>query len=73
MAKKKWIQSAIKHPGAEKRAAAAAGESTHGYMEEHKHDSGKSGARARLGLTLSHMSKKKSSKKMMKKMYRGGK
>lgn len=54
-----WIKSAIKHPGAEKKAAAKAGMSTHAYMEEHKHDSGKSGARARLGLTLSRMSKNK--------------
>lgn len=53
-----WIKSAIKHPGAEKKAAAKAGKSTHEYMEEHKHDSGKAGSRARLGLTLSKMSKK---------------
>lgn len=54
-----WIQKAIKHPGAEKRAAAKAGMSTHAYMEKHKGDSGKSGARARLGLRLSAMSRKK--------------
>lgn len=54
-----WIKSAVKHPGAEKKAATKAGKSTHEYMEEHKHDSGKSGDRARLGLTLSKMSKKK--------------
>lgn len=54
-----WIKSAIKHPGVEKKAAAKAGMSTHGYMEKHKHDSGKSGSRARLGLTLSKMSKSK--------------
>lgn len=56
---KKWIASAIKHPGAEKRAAAKAGMSTHEYMEKHKDDPGKSGARARLGLRLSKMAKKK--------------
>ena len=33
---KNWIAGAIKHPGAEKRAAKAAGETTHQYMEEHK-------------------------------------
>lgn len=54
----KWISKAIKHPGAEKRAAAKAGESTHAYMEKHKGDSGKSGDRARLGLRLSAMRKK---------------
>ena len=56
----KWIQKAISHPGAEKKAAKRAGVSTHEYMEEHKHDSGKAGARARLGLRLSAMSKHKS-------------
>lgn len=53
--KKNWIAGAIKHPGAEKRAAAKAGMSTHAYMEKHKHDSGTAGKRARLGLTLSKM------------------
>jgi hypothetical protein len=56
---KKFIQSAVKHPGVEKRAAAKAGESTHQYMEEHKHDSGTAGKRARLGLTLSRLAKRK--------------
>lgn len=55
---KNWIKSAIKHPGAEKRAAAKAGESTHQYMENHKDDPGKAGARARLGLRLSRMANK---------------
>lgn len=54
-----WIKGAIKHPGAEKKAANEAGMSTHAYMEKHKHDGGKSGARARLGLTLSKMAKDK--------------
>ena len=53
-----WIQGAIKHPGAEKRAAAKSGESTHSYMEQHKDSPGLAGQRARLGLTLSKMSKK---------------
>ena len=59
MAKKHWISGAIKHPGAEKRAAARAGMSTHAYMEEHKNDPGKAGARARLGLRLSSMARRK--------------
>ena len=54
---KHWIAGAIKHPGAEKKAAAKAGMSTHAYMEEHKGDSGPAGKRARLGLTLSKMRK----------------
>lgn len=56
---KHWIQKAIKHPGAEKRAAAKAGESTHEYMEKHKDAPGKAGARARLGLRLEAMHGKK--------------
>jgi hypothetical protein len=59
--KVKWLQHAInpKHKGMEQAAAKKTGQSTHAYMEKHKHDSGKSGARARLGLRLSTMSKHK--------------
>lgn len=55
---KNWIKGAIKHPGVEKRAAAAEGESTQEYMQEHKNDPGTAGRRARLGLVLSAMSRK---------------
>jgi hypothetical protein len=58
MAKKHWIAGAIKHPGAEKRAAARAGESTHEYMEKHKDSPGTAGKRARLGLRLEAMHRK---------------
>lgn len=54
-----WIKGAIKHPGAEKKAAAAAGESTRQYMEEHKNDPGTAGRRARLGLALEGFAKKR--------------
>jgi hypothetical protein len=65
---KHWIEKAIKHPGAEKRAAAKKGESTHEYMEDNKHKGGKAGARARLGLTLEgmHHGKHKALKERMK-------
>lgn len=56
---KHWIAKAIKHPGVEKAAAKAAGKSTQEYMQEHKGDSGKAGARARLGLRLSKMARSK--------------
>lgn len=56
---KHWIKGAIKHPGVEKAAAKKAGESTHEYMEDHKDAPGKAGARARLGLRLSRMARKK--------------
>jgi hypothetical protein len=59
MSKKHWIAGAIKHPGVEKAAAKKAGESTHEYMEAHKDAPGKACARARLGLRLSAMARKK--------------
>lgn len=59
MAKKHWIKGAIKHPGSLTAAAKKAGESTHEYAEQHKHDKGKTGKRARLALTLSEMHAKK--------------
>ena len=52
---KKWIAGAIKHPGTFKAAAERAGESTREFAEEHKHDSGKLGQRARLAETLMGM------------------
>lgn len=54
-----FIAGAIKHPGAEKRAAARAGMSTQAYMEAHKGDSGTAGKRARLGLTLSRLARRR--------------
>lgn len=47
-----FIKGAIKHPGRMQNAAKRAGESTHQYMEEHKHDPGSLGSAARLGLRL---------------------
>lgn len=38
--------------GVFKNAAARAGKSTHEFAEEHKHDSGKTGKRARLALAF---------------------
>ena len=56
---KNFIKAAIKHPGAEKKAAAAAGMTTQEYMQKHKNDPGTAGKRARLGLTLTKMAKRK--------------
>lgn len=55
---KKWIQKAIKHPGAMTAAAKRAGISNSEYEQKHKHDSGVSGQRARLALALKGMHKK---------------
>lgn len=54
---KKFIQKAIKHPGAERAAAARAGEGTQEYMRQHEHDKGTAGKRARLGLTLTKLAR----------------
>lgn len=56
--KKNWIAGAIKHPGAETRAAKRAHMTTHAYEMKHKGDSGKSGDRARLGLRLAAMARR---------------
>lgn len=78
MAEKKWIKGAIKHPGALKNAAKREGVSTKEYVDEHDHDSGKAGRRARLAKTLMAMHNKgkdkakderPTSKGFAKKMY----
>lgn len=50
--KHKFIKSAIKHPGALTAQAKRAGESPMAFAREHQHDSGTTGKRARLALTL---------------------
>lgn len=65
--KKKWIKGAIKHPGAMTAAAEREGVSNSEYIQEHKHDSGTAGKRARLAETMKHFSHKK----MRNKMYGG--
>jgi len=59
--KKRFIQSAIKHPGALRKKAGRAGKSTHEFAEEHKHDSGTTGKQSRLALTLGRMRKRRKS------------
>ena len=54
---KKWIKDAIEHPGALKRKAKAAGETTKEFAAEHAGDSGKTGKQARLAETPMGMSK----------------
>ena len=55
LSSKKWIQKAIKHPGALTKKAHKAGESPMAYAREHAHDSGKTGKQARLAMTLRKM------------------
>ena len=56
---KHWIKGAIKHPGAERKVAERAGESTATYAKQHEDASGVAGHRARLALVLMHLNKKK--------------
>ena len=55
---KHWIAKAIKHPGALTAQAKKAGESPMQFAEQHKGDSGTTGKRARLAITLRGMRKK---------------
>lgn len=52
-----WISGAIKKPGAMTAAAKREGVSNSQYEQEHKGDSGKSGARARLAIVLKGLNK----------------
>jgi hypothetical protein len=56
MAKRKWIQGAVKHPGASKRAAAREGLSLTDWISKHKDEGGTAGRRARLAQTFRKMS-----------------
>lgn len=58
-----WIKGAIKHPGAFKKKAQAAGESTSAFASEHSGDGGKTGQQARLAQTLMGMKYKRKSEK----------
>jgi len=49
---KKWIQGAIKHPGAMTAMAKREGVSNSKFIQEHKHEGGLAGQRARLAETL---------------------
>lgn len=50
--KDKWMQAAVKHPGALTRAAKRAGKSTQEFAREHVHSPGALGKRARLARTF---------------------
>jgi hypothetical protein len=52
---KKWIQKIHMKKGAMSAAAKREGVSNSEYEQEHKHDSGKAGKRARFALILKHL------------------
>jgi len=53
----KWIQKAIKRPGALTRKAKAAGMSTMAFARKKRHAAGRLGRQARLALTLRKLRK----------------
>lgn len=57
--KKDWIKGAVQNEGSLTRAADRAHMTTHGYAEKHQHDSGTTGRRARLALTLAKINSKR--------------
>ena len=59
MKAKKWISSAIKHPGALTRKAKKAGESPMEFARSHESAKGITGKQARLAVTLAGLRKKK--------------
>lgn len=61
MAKKqtKWIQKAIKRPGALTRKAKAAGMSVYEFALKHRNDPGTTGRQARLYFTLRKLAKRR--------------
>lgn len=58
MAKDKWIQGAVKRPGALTRKAKAAGEGVQEFARSHKNAPGRTGKQARLALTFDKIRKK---------------
>lgn len=59
---KNWVQGAIKRPGAFSAKAKAAGMSTRAYAQKMQGKGGRTGAQARLALTLMGMKKKRKKK-----------
>jgi len=55
MSEHHWIGAAIRHHGVFRAAAKRAGMSTEAYARKHEHTSGVLGHRARLALTLMHL------------------
>ena len=56
---RKWIQGAIKRPGALTRKAKASGMSTMSYARKMRHAPGRTGRQARLAITLRSFSRRK--------------
>lgn len=59
MAKRLWIQQAIRHPGALTRTAKKAGMSPMSFAAKHRSAPGVTGKRSRLALTLRKLSQRR--------------
>ncbi len=60
---KKWMQKAVKRPGALTAKAKRAGMSVQAYAQKHKHDSGVTGEEARFAVTAKKVAKKRKAKR----------
>jgi len=67
---KNWIKGAIKRPGAFTAQADRAGKTVHQFAVEHQHDTGVTGQRARLALTLEGMHHSKHEQAVVRKAKR---
>ena len=60
---RKWMQKAVKRPGALTTKAERAGMSVQAYAQKHKHDSGVRGEEARFALNAKKIVKKRKAKR----------
>jgi hypothetical protein len=60
---KKWMQKAVKRPGALTAKAKRAGMSVQAYAQKHKHDSGLTGEEARFAVNAEKVAKKRKAKR----------
>ena len=59
MARKRWIQGAVKHPGAFTAMAKRAGKSVGELAREKAHAPGKAGQRARFALNMKKLARRR--------------
>jgi hypothetical protein len=60
---RKWMQKAVKRPGALTAKAKRAGMSVQTYARKHEHDSGLTGEEARFAVTAEKVAKKRKAKR----------
>jgi hypothetical protein len=60
---RKWMQKAVKRPGALTAKAKRAGMSVQAYAQKHKHDSGVTGEEARFAVNAKKVGKKRKAKR----------